>query len=270
MKGIWEGEGRFVMFKKGFFLIGLFLLRLGAFGFSMDADEVGWLVYNRYDGDDAYYKIDMELVDKSGDRVRREMEVYIKDYNGLDKTTIVFLSPPDIRGTAFLSIENPKGADKTQFLYLPSLGRVRRITSKQKANSFVNTDYSYEDIGRRWPAKDFHKLIGEDSILGRPCYVLESVPKKEGESQYSKRICYIDKETGLSLRREFFDKKGRKIREMRVNKISVVDGIPTVIDSEMIDLRTGHKTVMKVKDVRYNQGLPDKVFSVRYMKSLIE
>ncbi len=258
------------MLRKTFLLINLFLLISGPLTFAMDADDVGWLVYNRYDGDDAYYKIDMELVDRSGDRIKREMEVYIKDYNGLDKTTIVFLSPPDIRGTAFLSIENPKGADKTQFLYLPSLGRVRRITSRQKANSFVNTDYSYEDIGRRWPAKDKHRLIGAENILGRPCYVLESIPKREGESQYSKRICYIDKETGLSLKREFFDKKGRKIREMRVNKISVIDGIPTVIDSEMIDLRTGHKTVMKVKEVRYNQGLPDKIFSVRYMKSLTE
>ena len=98
-------------------------------------------VFTRYDGDDSYSEVEMVLLDKKGYERKRQLEIYTKDYGKLIKTYIKFTEPADIRGTAFLSIEN-EGKDNTQYLYLPALGRARRIVSSQKKLRFVNTDYN--------------------------------------------------------------------------------------------------------------------------------
>lgn len=231
---------------------------------AMDADELARKVYERYDGDDAYYRVEMTLIDRKGREKRREMEMYVKDFGGLNKTYIVFLSPKDIRGTAFLSIENPGDKDDTQYLYLPDLGRARRIVSSQRKNRFVNTDYTYEDMQRRKPEWDEHRILGEKRYLDRDCYILEAVPKRR--SQYGRLESLVDKESFLVLWTDFYDKKGRKVKEFRAKEIKEVDGIWTIIDSLMHDLKRKHQTVMKVKDVRYNQGLSDELFTVRHLE----
>ncbi len=244
-------------------LTSIFMLSQGI-GFAITGQELAQKVYNRYDGDDAYYKIEMSLIDRRGKERRREMEIFVKDFSGLDKTYIKFLSPNDIKGTSFLSVERID-KDDLQYLFLPDLGRARRIVSSQKRNRFVNTDYTYEDMERRKPDKDEHKIIGEEEFIGRDCYKLESLPKK-GTSQYSKRISWVDKESFLILKTDFYDRKGKLIKRFWVDKVSEIDGIWTVMDSTMHDLKRSHKTRMVVKEVKYNQGLSEEMFSVRYME----
>ncbi len=232
----------------------------------VDGLEVAKKVYDRYDGDDAFFLMDMKLINRKGKEKKRELKIYVKDYSGLNRTLIVFTSPKDIKGTAFLSIETPEGED-IQYLYLPDLGRPRRIVSSQKKNRFVNTDYTYEDMERRKPEKDDHKILKEDVLLGRDCYVLESVPKP-GTSQYGKRVSWIDKESYLVLAVDFYDPKGKKVKEFRALKVEEIDGIWTITESVMHDLRKRHKTKMNAREVKYNQGLKDEIFTVRGMKDV--
>ncbi len=247
------------------FIVFLFIIGVAKVGFCLSGGELAEKIYNRYDGDDSYFKVKMFLVNENGKARERLLEIYTKDFNGLNKTYIVFLSPLDIRGTAFLSIEHPGDKDDTQYLFLPTLGRARRIVSSQKNRHFVNTDYTYEDMQRRKPFMDEHKIIGQQEFLERPCYILESIPKTR--SQYSKRISWVDKNSYLILATDFYDKKNKKVKEFRVEKIQKIDGIWTPVKTTMYDLKRKHKTIMITTTVKYNQGLKDSLFTVRQLES---
>jgi len=219
--------------------------------------------FNRDDGRDAYFKIEMTLVDKSGSERKRSLEIYTRDYDNLIKTFIKFTAPADIAGTAFLSWENAPGED-TQYLYLPALGRPRRIVSSQKNLSFVNTDFTYEDMQRRNPDKDEHTFIREDYFDARPCYVIESKPKDN--SQYSRRVSWVDKESRVIIRIDFYDKKGDILKVFKVTHLDKRDGIWTAVRTTMENLKEKHLTRMRVVEARYNQGLADEIFTLRNME----
>jgi len=216
-------------------------------------------VFYRDDGLDSYSKVEMLLVDKKNNTRGRILEIYAKDYSSLIKTFLEFTEPADIKGTKFLSIEEEK-ADNTQYLYLPALGRSRRIVSSQKNLAFVNTDFTYEDMQRRRPEKDTHRIIADEALNSRNCVVVESV-SNDNTSQYSKRISWVDKESDVVVKIEFYDKKGKKIKEFRVNGLEKKDGIWTVTDMVMDNEKDVHKTYMKLLEVRYNQGLGDDIFT---------
>jgi len=252
-------------------IIGLIIF----FGFStgfglqaqerLNAEDIAYKVFSRDDGDDSYSKIDMVLIDKKGRQRKRELDVYVKDFGMLSKTLIRFLSPADIEGTGFLSMENSEG-DDTQYLYLPDLGRSRRIVSSQKYLRFVNTDFTYEDMQRRKPEKDNHRLLGEERLFGYACYVLEYTPKDSKTSQYSKIIQWIDKTSFIPIQAEFYNKKGQMFKRLVAKKIEKIDGIWTIMDTQMEDLLENHTTWMGVIEVRYNQGLGDDRFTVQSLE----
>ena len=218
-------------------------------------------VFNRDDGADQYAVVRMVLVDRRDSRRERMFETFTKDYGVLVKGFLEFLSPADIEGTSFLSWEN-ENKDDTQYLYLPALGRARRIVSGQKSLRFVNTDYTYEDMQRRNPEKDQHSLLKEEILNSWDCFVIESIPKK-GTSQYGKRVNWVDKVSFIIVKTDFFDKKNKKNKEFKVEILEKIEEIWTAINTVMIDLKEGHKTFLNIEKVKYNQNLKDRIFTER-------
>jgi len=222
--------------------------------------------YNRDDGRDSYAEIRMLLIDKHGKKRMRSMITATKDFGSLSKNLIRFTLPADIKNTGFLSWENEDREDD-QFLYLPALRRVRRIVSKQKSNRFVNTDYTYEDMQKRKVEKDHHRLLRNESFKEYDCWVLESIPKKPEDSQYGKRISWIIKDIFIPIKIEYYNKKNSLIKVFSGLSIKKIDGIHTVMELEMHDFKRKHRTLMKIDAIRYNRGIPDKVFTRRYLKN---
>lgn len=227
--------------------------------------EIAQRVYDRDDGKDSYSRSEMILVDGRDNKREREVLVYRKDYGDLSKTLIRFTQPADIEGTGLLSWEN-KDRDDDQFLYLPELRRVRRIASGKKDRSFVNTDFTYEDLERRKVEKDDHRLLGEEQYGEWKCYVLESIPKKGGDSQYSKLVSWIAMDTYLSVKSEYYGKGMKLNKTFTAQRVELIDGILTITESTMADLEKNHQTITKVKEVKYNSGLGDDVFSKRNLE----
>jgi len=207
----------------------------------------------------------MVLVDKRGNTRSRFMITATKDFGNLSKTFTRFTQPASIDGTGFLTLENEDG-DDDQFLYLPALKRVRRIVSKQKDSRFVNSDYTYEDMQKRKPAKDNHRLLGSQVIDEYGCWVLESVPKDPHDSQYGKRVGWIAKDIFMPIKTEYYDKRGQLVKAFSARSLKDVDGIWTIMESEMHDLERKHRTLMKTAAIKYNGGIPDKVFTTRYLQ----
>ncbi len=263
---------RFVWHLWGFFMIGSVVFpadpspaavqddrRAAAFGY-----EIMRRVFDREDGEDGRFVMTMRLVDKRGHARERRLVTLFKDFGNRRKTLITFTAPPDIEGTRFLSWENGPDEDDTQYLYLPALGRSRRIVSSQKGLRFVNSDLTYEDLQRRPPDKDDHRFIEEGSFQGRRCYVVESRPR--GRSQYSRRVQWVDQESLLILRVDFYDRKGRKSKDLIVRSQDRIDGIWTAMTTRIHDLKEDHVTVLEVTEVRYDQGLGEETFSLRHLE----
>jgi hypothetical protein len=150
---------------------------LGAETWADDALELARAIHARPGGRDVTSISRMMLTEKGRAPRTRELMSYRLDRGrGETATLIRFLEPPDIAGTGLLSIDRSDGSNE-QSLYLPELDRVRRISGDRKGGRFVGSDLYFEDLQQRQPAKDQHRLLGNETVDGVVCEVLESTPR---------------------------------------------------------------------------------------------
>ena len=213
------------------------------------------------------------LINKSGgERVRQTVGVTKLETNGIDNMRMTrFTSPPDVKGTVSLLIEH---ADKDDdiWIYLPALKKVRRLVANNKKDSFVGTDFSYGDVIGQKVGEWEHKMIGEESIDGKPCYIIESLPKSESiksNSGYSKRKGWIRKDNLMTVKSEFWDEAGEPVKASSFTDIQLVDAAHNkwqAMRLEATNLQTGHRTVIKFENFKVNQKVKDDFFTMRYME----
>ncbi|MBA4387539.1 MAG: outer membrane lipoprotein-sorting protein [Verrucomicrobia bacterium] len=227
--------------------------------------QIAEKVYARNDGTDSVARVEMTLFDKSGAERKRQLDMKSKDRGDLSDSFIEFTAPADIAGTRFLTLDN-KTEDDIQYLFLPAVGRARRIVGGQKDQSFVNTDFTYEDMTRRSPEEDNQTLLKEEKWEGFDCYVVEMTSIKPDDSQYSKTITWIDKQSFVAVRVDFYDKKGEKTKQLTVKKLEQKSGIWTVMEAVMENFKRKTKTVLKTTEMKYNSGLEDKIFTLRNLE----
>ena len=233
-------------------------------GAELDGLQIAQKVYDRDDGNDSFAKVKMLLIDKNDRKRLRTLITASKDYGSVSKSFTRFYTPADIDGTAFLTWENNDG-DDDQFLYLPALRRVRRVVSNQKKNRFVNTDFTYEDLQRRKVDQDTHRIMKTEMVDDRLCWVLEIIPVDDTNSQYGRRVSWVAQDLYIPLKVEFYDKRGRLVKRLLNRNLKKVDGIWTVFDAEMQDLKKKSRTLMRISEIKYNRGIPDRVFTKEYM-----
>jgi hypothetical protein len=228
--------------------------------------DVAQLVHDRYVGDDVYSRQVMKLIPAQGQKRVRELTIHGADRDGLRKTLIRFTSPADINGTGFLSIEDGQG-NTEQFLYLPALDRTRRIVAGQKARSFANTDFTYEDMERQPVDDSEHVIVGEETLDGVLCWILESRPKPGTESQYSLVRGWVAQDMHIPLRVDFFVGGNEPVKRYSVLKLENVQDIWTETKVSMKDLQSGHQTILETKEIRYNTGIPDSTFTTQALET---
>ncbi len=245
-------------------MLGAVCLVLGGMA-SAHADaalELAQKVYDRPNGRDLTTLGRMVLTEKGRAPRIRELVIYRRDQPGGEIANLArFLYPEDIAGTGLLSID--KSDDTTdQWLYLPALDRVRRISSDRKGARFVGSDLYFEDMQDRKPGRDRHRLLGKQSENGVLCDVIESVPLQARDSAYRKRISWIDPATLLAQRVDYFEKHADPpSKRWLLRSKKRTQGYWTITDSRMIDLDSGHETRMVVDEVLYDQKLPAKLFT---------
>ena len=247
----------------------IFLVLLASTTFAaapLTADQVAQLTYDRYIGDDMQMRGTMELISKNGHIRSREFSSFRKDSNARRKQLIRFTAPADIDGTSFLTLETDNNSNTEQHLYLPALKRTRRIVASQKGRSFVNSDFTYEDMQRHSVEAWSYQLEGEETIFGHACYILISFPKPETDTQYSKLVSWIEKNSFIPLKIIFFENKEQQAKSYSVNAFEIIDNIATETDVVMEDLLSGHKTRLKTLRIKYNSGLKDSLFTTRALE----
>ena len=184
---------------------------------------------------------------------------------------VTFLSPSDVKGTKTLMIEHT-GKDDDIWIYLPALKKVRRLVSNNKKDSFVGTDFSYGDVIGHKPDNWNHKILKEEEIDDKNCWVIESTPKNEEtkeNSGYSKQISWIDKESFVSIKGESYDTSGELLKKFKAKDIKKVDDKnskwqPMYLEAE--NVQSNHKTIIEFKNYKVNVGVSDDLFTTRSLE----
>lgn len=217
-----------------------------------------------YKGDDGRAKVTMRIIDAQGRERAREFVILRRnddDSDGKQKFYVYFNKPADVKKMVFMVVKN-MDRDDDRWLYLPALDLVKRIAASDERTSFVGSHFYYEDVSGRGISEDTHEILEETDTY----YIVKSTPKKPGSVEFTAYKSWIHKTTFLPVKTEYYDDMGQKIRSYSALKVAMVGGYPTVIAAAMENHQTGGKTLMNYSAVKYDVGLPDEIFSERYLR----
>ncbi len=215
-----------------------------------------------YAGEDGKADVEMSIRDKNGNERTREFTILRKNIEagGEQKFYVYFTRPGDVRKMVFMVWKNI-GKDDDRWLYVSSLDLVKRIAASDKRTSFVGSDFLYEDVSGRGMDEDEHSLVEHNDGV----YLLNNIPKKPDEVEFTSYKIWINDQTFLPEKAEYY--KGEKLyRVVTADHIEEVDGYPTVIESTAKDLETGSTTVNIFSKITYDLGIPDNIFTERYLR----
>ena len=165
----------------------------------------------------------MTLRNKRGQESRRELRLKVIEVAGDgDRTIFVFDRPRDVKGTGFLVHAHKEEQDE-QWLYLPALKRVKRISSSNQSGSFMGSEFSYEDLGAVEVEKYTHRHLRDEPCGDLECTVLERIPVSR-DSGYSRQLVWLDREELRTMTIQFFDRRDEHLKTM------VVEGYEKYLD----------------------------------------
>jgi len=237
-----------------------------------------WLarqIEDRDTGRDARLAIRMRLYDRR-ERVRERALTLFALRGGPgrpvtgDRTLVRFTYPNDIKGTAFLVWESPSGEDE-RFLYLPSLGRVRRIAGSETQESFVGSDFTYEDIGGREFEDYSYTMLAEEATWTaadgsvHPAYRLESRTRDAG-ARFPRVVSLVRKDNFVVVHAEVFGKRNEVQKTFDVIRLEKADGYWTSLEMRMTDQVQHIRTELVMEKVEYDVGLKPDDFSRRALE----
>lgn len=246
------------------FILGLILGSCGiGFAAGLTASEILEKVDTVMASDSKIMTQQMTLVSSSGQERTREIQLQNKRTESKDLMLVRFLSPSDVRGTGLLM------DDEDTWLYLPALGRSRRIAGHAKKGSFMGSDLSYDDmeqLGMTGFSNDFvATLLRSEVLLGTETYVLELEPQ-DNDSDYSKLVMWVDQERFLPRKIEYVDTNGQLLKVLHNESLREVDGRWIASAMEMQNVQEGTKTLLRVSDVEFDVAISDSIFTVRSLE----
>lgn len=245
-------------------VLGFGLLQLQQVKAQLTGAQIMQKVYEQPSGKDLQGELTMTLVNKQGEQRVRKLKQYIITEAQGEKKIMFFMTPADVKGTSFMNWSYTNGQDDDQWIYLPALKRTKRISSEGKSDYFMGSDFTYDDLGDRHPDEDNHKLLREENVNGKACYVVESTPKEE-DYMYSKTITWINKETFIGVKKEFYDEDEALLKILSIKKVETISGFHIITNSEMKNVQKNHNTSMVLNNVKINSGVAESQFSERMM-----
>lgn len=240
---------------------------------SLTGKELMLRVNERDDGLHVTRNLDIELTDRRGN-VRIEKTRSFRKYFGEDKRTVLFYSDPStVRGTGFLTFDYADpSVDDDQWLYLPALRKVRRISASDRGDYFLGTDFTYEEIKKEQKVEiaDYTFERGEDSeVDGFSVITVESTPINEDVAKdlgYSRIVSRIDPTIWMSRQSDYYDLNGNHLKTIHIEEVETIDGIITVTQLHVVNHKTSHQTRLRTHDVDYEEAVDDRIFTQANLK----
>lgn len=230
-------------------------------------DDIARRSFDLPESSDDFSVTTMVLINERGDRKIRKIELYSQEGKDGRNTFMEFIEPSDVNGTCFLTLGNRDGDDE-QRIFLPALGRVRRISSSENDGKFMGSDIYYYDLEDN-DFEDFtYQYLREDIYYSMECYVVESYPKDD-DAPYSKVTLWISKDNYYVYKRECFDRETRPnlIKTIAIVETKIIDGIIIFTKMAVDNHEDNHKTLLLREDVQINVHIPDDIFTVQNLEN---
>lgn len=228
----------------------------------------------RYTGDSQAARSTLTLIDKKDRRRVRELAIFGIDKKTVEKSIIYFLSPSDVKGTAYMSFDwQDESKEDDSWIYLPALQKINRVAASDESGSFMGSDFSYADInGLDYPDFTYQLEQPSDPVDGQDCWVISSTPINESvvdETGYTHMKSWIRKDNFMVVKSIIELDKGKKVKYFLARDIEKIDGVWTARTLQMVTTRRGekeHASVLTVNDVQYNQGVDESRFDTQAMQ----
>ena len=234
---------------------------------ELTGTEIMVKVYDRPQARDMSAILAMTLVNAQGLTRNRVLQQYQADFGTAEKKMMFFLEPADVRGTAFMNWSYDK-VDRSdeQWIFLPALKKIKRISSEGRGDAFMGSDFSYEDLATRQPSLDNHSFLRFETLEGSECLVVESIPRDRKSSLYSKTVSWIRPDVWIGLRREYYDARGLLLKTLTIRRVGELGGYWMILETEMKNAQTGHSTRMSFSGVKLDTGIKESLFSERSLE----
>lgn len=210
----------------------------------------------------------METYDRETLARVREVEIVEQtEPRGEHRTFMDFTAPADVKGSRFLHL-SPRGGKDQQWLWTPGTRKVRRMAEAQRDENFFGTDLSYRDIEllvriQQWTDDEVKATLesAEEAVDGVASHVVELVPRNE-EFPYSRYRLWFGRDDYLLRRVEVFDEHGALYKRVQLRRFERVQNYATPMEQDVASVPHKTRTVYKLRDVRYDTGVPEDLFSV--------
>ncbi len=229
-----------------------------AIAVEADKRDTGW--------SDQTSSMKMILRNRQGEESLRDIRNRSLEVEGDgDKALIIFDTPRDVKGTAFLSFTHAVKPDD-QWLYLPALKRVKRISSSNKSGPFMGSEFAYEDISSQEIEKYKYKFIKDEDLNGRATFVNERYPQYK-HTGYTRQLVWIDKQMYQPLKVEFYDRKGELLKTLTYHDYKqYLNQYWRPDRMEMVNHQTGKSTTLLWSEYQHKIGLTDRDFDKKSLK----
>ena len=208
----------------------------------------------------------MTLKDRNGNVSKRFMRSKnLEVANDGDKILIIFDQPRDVKGTALLTFTH-RTEDDDQWLYLPALKRVKRISSSNKSGPFMGSEFAYEDITSEEVEKYTYKYIRDEKYNDMDCFVFERYPVDK-RSGYSKQIVWMDKKNYNPQMTQYFDRKGQLLKVLNLKGYKLyLEKFWQPSTLHMVNKVNGKESLLEFSDYKFKTGLNERDFDKNALK----
>ncbi len=244
-------------------------------GVALDAREKGYAIAAEYDRRDLGFEdftADLKMILRNArgefsERVLRARTLEVEDRGESERRLLVFDKPRDLKGTVMLTASNKLERDD-QWLYLPALKRVKRISARSRTGPFMGSEFSYEDLGSPEVDKYKYRYLRDEPCLETQCFVFERYPK-DADSGYSKHVLWVDKDHYRLARVDYYDRKGDLLKLLTIRDYRrYANNYWRAREMVMINQQTAKATTLIWENYQFQVGLNPADFQPSAMSRL--
>jgi len=208
----------------------------------------------------------MTLTNRNGQQTTRKMHGYNKEVEGDgDMSMNIFDTPKDVKGTASMTYTHKTG-DDDQWLYLPAIKRVKRISSSNKSGPFMGSEFAFEDLSSQEVEKYTYKYIAEEKVNGVDTYKIERYPVSKS-SGYKRQIVWFNKDNYRPEKVAYFDRKDSPLKTLVYSDYQqYLEKYWRANILKMVNHQNGKETLLKFSDTKFGIDLTDRDFSQTALK----